>query len=889
MRSSLVLRAVASLIGCWCALAGQSVAGQSAVDARRAAATEVAQRSDRVSQGTIQSASSFYGSDGRIYTDYSIAEDQAVQGFGDRFFTLRTLGGVVGDLEMTVSETPTFSIGEQTTLYLSREGTHYRLTDASLGKIPVRPLDTTGGDTCYGTSNRKWFSVPAQYSVGSNIPASWVPVINTAAATWNNVASSNNDAWSLSANSSSGNPIVMADLVAEYGGAYSNIYALTTVWSYQSSGQIVKAQTEMASKWTWSTTADSNSADVQNIMTHEFGHWQWLADMYSSDCSSVTMFGTLPLGDTNRRTIHQPDIDGMNSIYGTGASGGTVPPPPALSSPSNGATNLPTSTTLSWAAATGATSYDVYFGTVPNPTLAGNTNSTAYAPSLSPGTTYYWKIAAKNASGDNSSAIYSFSTAAAATPVAPPAPTLASPSNNATNVATSSALTWSGSAGATSYDVYFGTSPSPSLVTNVSGTSYSPGLSASTTYYWKVVAKNSGGSASSSVFSFSTAAPPPPSAPSAPILASPSNNSTGVVTTASLVWSASSGATSYDVYFGTSSNPPLATNVTGTSYTPQLSASTTYYWKIVAKNSGGAASSSIFSFATAAPPISAPSDPSLASPSNNATGIVATASLVWSASSGAASYDVYFGTSSTPSVVANVTGTSYAPGLAASTTYYWKIVAKNSGGSTSSPTFTFTTAAPPPPPAPSTPSLASPSNNATGVVTSASLVWSASSGATSYDVYLGTSSNPSLVTNVTGTSYTPQLVANTTYYWKIVAKNAGGSTASSIFTFQTTAPATPTPSILSAPTLTSPSNGATGLSSKIILTWTSVPGATSYDVYAGTSSNPPLIGNTTATSANFTGTAGSKIYWRVVAKNGNSTATSATSSFTIGTGVIARR
>lgn len=47
----------------------------------------------------------------------------------------------------------------------------------------------------------------------------------------------------------------------------------------------------------------------------------------------------------------------------------------------------------------------------------------------------------------------------------------------------------------------------------------------------------------------------------------------------------------------------------------------------------------------------------------------------------------------------------------------------------------------------------------------------------SYDVFLGTSSNPPLVSNTTSLSYTiPSLQGNSTYYWRIVAKYSSGNT-----------------------------------------------------------------------------------------------------------------
>ncbi len=87
--------------------------------------------------------------------------------------------------------------------------------------------------------------------------------------------------------------------------------------------------------------------------------------------------------------------------------------------------------------------------------------------------------------------------------------------------------------------------------------------------------------------------------------------------------------------------------------------------------------------------------PVLVSPANGATGVADAAVLTWNAATGAVSYDVYFGTSSAPSLVTNTTATSYAPGtLTAGQTYYWQIVAQNGSGSAASPTWSFTTVAP---------------------------------------------------------------------------------------------------------------------------------------------------------------------------------------------------
>jgi sugar lactone lactonase YvrE len=87
--------------------------------------------------------------------------------------------------------------------------------------------------------------------------------------------------------------------------------------------------------------------------------------------------------------------------------------------------------------------------------------------------------------------------------------------------------------------------------------------------------------------------------PAAPALVSPANGSTGAPLTSILTWNAASGATSYQVFFGTLTTPPLVTTTSGTSYTATaLTANTTYYWQIVAQNGSGSAGSAIWSFNT---------------------------------------------------------------------------------------------------------------------------------------------------------------------------------------------------------------------------------------------------------------------------------------------------
>jgi outer membrane protein OmpA-like peptidoglycan-associated protein/outer membrane protein W len=106
-----------------------------------------------------------------------------------------------------------------------------------------------------------------------------------------------------------------------------------------------------------------------------------------------------------------------------------------------------------------------------------------------------------------------------------------------------------------------------------------------------------------------------------------------------------------------------------------------------------------------------PLPPVLATPTNGATGVATNPTLTWNASSGATSYRLQASTDSTfASTTADqsgITTTSYSlSGLAAGTTYYWRVNATNSAGTSAySTTWSLTTAAPPPPPVPVVPKV----------------------------------------------------------------------------------------------------------------------------------------------------------------------------------------
>ena len=257
---------------------------------------------------------------------------------------------------------------------------------------------------------------------------------------------------------------------------------------------------------------------------------------------------------------------------------------------------------------------------------------------------------------------------------APPAPTgLAATAANAhVNLA------WNASSGATGYYVKRSTiSGSETQIAAQSTASYADNTVANgTKYYYVVSAYNSyGQSANSTEANATPTAPPPPSAP------------TGLVATAgnaqvALTWTASTGATSYNVKRSTTngSGYQIVGSPTTTSFiNTGLTNGTTYYYVVTAVDSSGEGSASLQASATPAAPSQPPAAP---------TGLTATAgnaqvSLTWTASTGAASYHAKRSTTngSGYTQVGAPTATSFADsGLTNGTTYYYVVTALNAAG-----------------------------------------------------------------------------------------------------------------------------------------------------------------------------------------------------------------
>ena len=331
-------------------------------------------------------------------------------------------------------------------------------------------------------------------------------------------------------------------------------------------------------------------------------------------------------------------------------------------------------------------------------------------------------------------------------------------------------LTWAAVDGAAKYEIYRSTQQSTgySLLGTTTSTSYvNTSAAAGKTYYYKVCAVNSAGtSAYSNIVSGRAKA----AIPAAPRVTIGNSSASGKP---KLTWAAVDGAAKYEIYRSTqqSTGFTLLGTTTSTNYVNTGAAvGKTYYYKVRALNVDGAAgaySSTVSGAAKAVAP-AAPTVTMVYSDSGKPK-------LTWSAVSGATSYRVYRSESRGTgySLLGTTTSTSYVnTGAAVGKTYYYRVKAVNSAGTSAYSNIVSGTARTP---APAAPVLKGGTSSASG---KPQLTWAAVNGAAKYDVYRSNSADGtfSKVGSTDKTTYVNTgAVQGVTYFYKIRAVGASGA------------------------------------------------------------------------------------------------------------------
>lgn len=251
----------------------------------------------------------------------------------------------------------------------------------------------------------------------------------------------------------------------------------------------------------WSAVSGATGYYVYELV----GGQATLINTVSSSTTSLTVTG-LTAG-----TTYSFEVAAYNSVGATASNWVQATTPAAaatVTAPANVHATASSSTVaaVSWTAVSGATGYRVYEWNGAQGVQVANVGSGTTSVSVSgqtAGVTEYFYVTAYNSTSSASSSWVSVTMPAAAAVTAP---------TNVRATATSTTtgtLSWTGSASATSYAIYYSTGSGATLLGTVGAgtTSVSiTGMSAGATYYFQVVARNSTSAAGSNWVALTTPA-----------------------------------------------------------------------------------------------------------------------------------------------------------------------------------------------------------------------------------------------------------------------------------------------------------------------------------------------------------------------------------------------
>lgn len=176
--------------------------------------------------------------------------------------------------------------------------------------------------SCYKLLGVKWSTLPVSYVINPDnmqgLSEGFITsAISASAETWdaatskelfNNASSTNTAQYGIQDYQ---NAIAFGDYPSD------NVIAVTSVWYTRVGKQIVEFDQLYNTRFSWGDAMlDSSKMDLENIATHELGHAAGLDDIYSTTCSNVTMYGYSGYGEIKKRNLEQPDVNGLQKIYG---------------------------------------------------------------------------------------------------------------------------------------------------------------------------------------------------------------------------------------------------------------------------------------------------------------------------------------------------------------------------------------------------------------------------------------------------------------------------------------------------------------------------------------------------------------------------------------------
>ncbi len=484
----------------------------------------------------------------------------------------------------------------------------------------------------------------------------------------------------------------------------------------------------------------------------------------------------------------------------TSASFTTYYPQVILSTPLNDESCVSLTQRFVWAAVPGADAYRVQISKnadMTDPVIdASNIGDIFYDAVLTSGNTvYYWRVRAED---DNNYGLWSdirhFTTTN-------DAPALQLPADSTFDVDVADVtFQWASAGSGAKYFFQLDTDPGFSNpLVDLSGLTVNKTVQTLDeyyqVYYWRVkVILNGCESAWSEPFMITTGLP-------APTLLIPADNSIKQPILPVFRWENSPGATAYQIELAPNANFLPDETIMGTeASTNTISSSvvlqefTSYYWRVKAKNERGESPwSATFTFKTGE---KGPDPVVKISPDHRTEDLPTTVTLKWHKAARATSYNLQVSGNEQMTIILydlkNLTDTTYElTNLKHLKIYYWTVQAVNEAGVSSwGPVWQFSTIVAPPQ---EKPNLVTPPNMTQGLAEDVTFTWDNVLGAQYYQLQIAedpTFPADNLTEDIDKISTSFKVVyglqPNTTYYWRVRAKNKGGSGGwSDIWRFQT--------------------------------------------------------------------------------------------------------
>jgi hypothetical protein len=217
------------------------------------------------------------------------------------------------------STTSEFSPATLITARIQTFGSHY-VTNTTLSGIPLHWPDGNG-----------------MFSISTTVPDQFRQAITDGFAAWSALPQveyaplgvTTNTVWGGSPDGVN-NAVWITNGWGDLTGADSNVVAVTRVRYNTLNGLITDADIAYdAQHFDWSAApVETPVMDVQNVTTHEAGHYSGLGDIYNpgdpgyvpamaSGNQDVTMYGLIVPGETSKRSLETPDTSAISYIYAT--------------------------------------------------------------------------------------------------------------------------------------------------------------------------------------------------------------------------------------------------------------------------------------------------------------------------------------------------------------------------------------------------------------------------------------------------------------------------------------------------------------------------------------------------------------------------------------------